>query len=177
MSTIFGKYEMSPEVQIRANELYEQHRRQIYVRTDQLFAALMILQWIACLMSAWWISPRSWAGPYSQTHIHVWAALILGGIITSLPVLMTVALPGSAITRHTVAVAQMLTSALIIHLMGGRIESALPRFWIAGIFSRLPRLARIDNGDGRGGSRSFAARHVLAGIGIRGAFHVLVPNV
>ncbi len=78
MSTTLGKYEISPEVQQRANELYEQHRHQIYIRTDQLFAALMILQWAACLLSAWWISPRSWAGPESTVHIHLWAAADLG---------------------------------------------------------------------------------------------------
>jgi len=113
----------SPDIQRRTDVLFQQHQHQIYVRTDQLFAALLALQWLACIFIAYWISPQAWAGPYSQTHIHVLAALLLGGIITSVPVLLTFTMPGKAITRHTIAVAQMLTSALLIHLMGGRIEA------------------------------------------------------
>ena len=45
------------------------------------------------------------------------------GGLSLLPVFLTLVLPGRAITRHTIAVAQMLTSALLIHLMGGRIET------------------------------------------------------
>src|SRR5205807_7351330 len=67
--------------------------------------------------------PRTWAGTMSQAHIHVWAAVFVGGAISSLPVFMVWKRPGRAVTRHTIAVAQMLTSALLIHLTGGRIET------------------------------------------------------
>jgi hypothetical protein len=40
-----------------------------------------------------------------------------------LPVFLAFKRPGYAFTRHTIAVAQMLTSALLIHLTGGRIET------------------------------------------------------
>jgi signal transduction histidine kinase/DNA-binding response OmpR family regulator len=53
----------------------------------------------------------------------VWAAVFLGGAITFLPVIMIFAMPGKTITRHVVAVGQMLTSVLLIHLTGGRIET------------------------------------------------------
>src|SRR5205823_133889 len=39
------------------------------------------------------------------------------------PVFLAWRWPGRAFTRHTIAVAQMLTSALLIHLTGGRIET------------------------------------------------------
>src|SRR5262249_53702697 len=61
--------------------------------------------------------------PLSQTHIHVWAAWLLGGMITAAPVLLAWRKPGAFITRHVIAVAQMLTSAMLIHLTGGRIET------------------------------------------------------
>jgi CheY-like chemotaxis protein len=32
----------------RAEELFQQHRRQIFRQTDQLFAKLMLFQWLAC---------------------------------------------------------------------------------------------------------------------------------
>jgi two-component system sensor histidine kinase/response regulator len=107
----------------RAEELFRHHQNEIYRDTDQLFARLMVVQWVAGIVIALVVSPRSWAGQASQMHIHVWAAIFVGGIITAFPVWMTHAWPGAAITRHVVAVAQMLMSALLIGLTGGRIET------------------------------------------------------
>jgi two-component system, sensor histidine kinase and response regulator len=92
-------------------------------RTDRLFANLMILQWIAGIAAACWISPRTWIGATSLVHWHVWASILLGGAITSFPVFLAWTRPGQTLTRHVIAVAQMLTAALLIHLTGGRIET------------------------------------------------------
>ena len=107
----------------RARELFRDARESIYRQTDRLFANLMILQWIAGIAAALVISPRTWIGAASQTHWHVWAAVFLGGAITGFPVYLAWKHPGRALTRHTVAVAQMLFSALLIHLTGGRVET------------------------------------------------------
>jgi PAS domain S-box-containing protein len=107
----------------RAEELFQQHRRQIFRQTDQLFAKLMLFQWVACIVIALVVSPRTWAGGSSQIHIHVWAAVLIGGAISLFPVWMTRAWPGAVVTRHVIAVAQMLMSALLIALTGGRIET------------------------------------------------------
>jgi PAS domain S-box-containing protein len=107
----------------RARALFERHRQAIFRHTDYLFAGLLPAQWLAAIGLAWWISPRTWAGPSSQTHIHVWAALVLGGVITVLPVVLALLQPGKALTRHLIAVAQMLMGVLLIHLTGGRIET------------------------------------------------------
>jgi len=88
-----------------------------------MFAVLMAIQWLAGIAAAYWISPRTWAGTASQTHPHVWAALFLGGAISSLPIALALTRPGHASTRYTIAVAQMLFGALLIHLTGGRIET------------------------------------------------------
>jgi signal transduction histidine kinase len=107
----------------RSAALFADSENQILRRTDHMFAWLMVFQWLAGIAAALWISPRTWAGAMSQTHIHVWAAMLLGGAISSLPVYLAFKRPGRASTRHTIAVAQMLTSALLIHLTGGRIET------------------------------------------------------
>jgi PAS domain S-box-containing protein len=107
----------------RANELYEQHRQAIFRNTDRLFAKVMFFQWIAGILIALFISPRAWAGQSSQPGIHVWVALFLGGVISAVPIWMTRARPGAAITRYVIAVAQTLMSALLIGLTGGRIET------------------------------------------------------
>jgi signal transduction histidine kinase len=107
----------------RATQLFERSKDDIYERTDRMFARLMIFQWLAGVAAAIWISPRTWVGATSQIHVHVWAAVFLGGAITALPVFLAWKRPGHAATRHSIAIAQMLTSALLIHLTGGRIET------------------------------------------------------
>src|SRR3954464_1189734 len=107
----------------RAEELFHQHRRQIYRQTDQLFAKLMLFQWVACIIIALVVSPRTWDGTASQVHIHVWAAILIGGAISLFPIWMTRAWPGAVATRQVIAVAKMLMFALLIALTGGRIET------------------------------------------------------
>src|SRR5436305_3414996 len=107
----------------RVAEIFNEHQQDIYQRTDHMFAVLMALQWIAGIAAAYWISPLAWAGGTSRIHLHIWAALILGGTISSLPILLAIIQPGRPSTRYTIAVGQMLTGALLIHLTGGRIET------------------------------------------------------
>src|SRR5882672_616089 len=107
----------------RIVEIFNEHQQGICQRTDRMFAVLMALQWVAGVAAAYWISPLAWAGGTSRVHLHVWAALLLGGAISSFPIFLAVVQPGRPSTRYTIAVAQMLTGALLIHLTGGRIET------------------------------------------------------
>src|SRR5258707_3904360 len=86
----------------RAGQLVEEHRNRIYTQTSRLFTILMLVQWVAGIAAALWISPRTWTGGSSQIHIHVWLAVFLGGVITSLPVFLTIVRPRDAFTRYTV---------------------------------------------------------------------------
>src|SRR5260221_6046376 len=107
----------------RSEELYCEHQQAIYERTDRMFGGLMVFQWLAGIIAAVWLSPKTWIGTQSQIHVHVWAALIIGGAITILPVMLAWKFPGRVMTRQAIAVGQMLTSALLIHLSGGRVET------------------------------------------------------
>ena len=107
----------------RTSELFQEQHQGIIEHTDRLFARLMIFQWVFGMALAIWISPRTWAGTQSQIHLHLWAAVFLGGAITAVPVLFARLQPGRVLTRHAIAVGQMLMSALLIHLTGGRIET------------------------------------------------------
>ena len=107
----------------RANTLFAQYQLEIHSRTDRLFASLMALQWVAGIVFALWVSPRAWYGTVSRTHAHVWAAVFLGGAICVFPALLGLFRAGERSTRYTIAVAQMLMGALLIHLSGGRIET------------------------------------------------------
>jgi signal transduction histidine kinase/CheY-like chemotaxis protein len=107
----------------RTAELFQEQHQSIIKHTDRLFAHLMMWQWFFGLALAVWISPQTWSGTQSHVHVHLWAALILGGIVTIVPVLLALLRPGETLTRHVIAVGQMLMSALLIHLTGGRIET------------------------------------------------------
>jgi PAS domain S-box-containing protein len=107
----------------RAAVLFAEHQQRIVRRTDRLFAGLLVVEWLAGIVAALVISPRTWAGSLSQTHLHVWAALILGGAIVAFPIYLALGRPGQPLTRHVVGVGQMLFGALLIHLTGGRIET------------------------------------------------------
>ena len=123
MPELNREHDLSFDIARRASVLFSDMRSAIFRRTDRLFACLMVFQWLAGIVAALVLSPTAWAGEQSQPHIHVWAAIFLGGAITLLPVALVLAVPGKTVTRHVIAIAQMLTSGLLIHLSGGRIET------------------------------------------------------
>ncbi len=116
-------YELSPSVAERAQQLYDADLDLAHRRIDRLFAFLLITEWGGLVAIACFLSPLAWVGKESYTHPHIWAATVLGGIIASLPLILIAFRPGAAITRHAVAIGQMLMSTLLIHLLGGRLES------------------------------------------------------
>lgn len=107
----------------RKKELLAQKHFEICRDTDRWFVKLLIFQWIFGIILSLIVSPRTWAGQYSQVHIHVWAAIFLGGAIIFFPIVLGILNPGKTLTRHVIAVGQVLYSALLIHLTGGRIET------------------------------------------------------
>src|SRR5438874_5814962 len=117
------KPQLSESVLQFAKQQLRDHQQLIYKRTDRLFVKLMILQWLAGVVIALWISPKIWVGSESQTLSQVWAALFLGGAIIFFPVLLGWMQPGTTSTRYLMAIAQMLMGGLLIHLTGGRIET------------------------------------------------------
>jgi len=47
----------------------------VHTRTDRMFAWLMLVQWLAGIAAALWLSPRTWLGASSALHLHVPAAV------------------------------------------------------------------------------------------------------
>jgi hypothetical protein len=119
----------------RAEERYATERTKLMAATDRMFGGLMLGQWAFAVVIALVVSPWAWEGKARTVHMHVWTAIILGGIISSLPLILIKTRPGSTLTRHVVAAAQMLFSALLIHLSGGRIETHFHVFGSLGILA------------------------------------------
>ena len=150
---------MSPSIAERSESLLAAASQKLHSRTDRLFAGLMAFQYFAGIGAALVISPRTWAGTQSNPHIHVWAAAILGGLITGPPVVLALTRPGRPFTRHVIAAGQALMGALLIHLSGGRIETHFH------IFGSLAFLALYR--DWRvliTASATIAADHVMRGM-------------
>ncbi|GEM_PF-2188648 len=94
-------------------------RRSLCQATDSVFGLLMLFQW--------WQPPVGLFGTHGlakrQLCISPSRLRLSGGPISGVPVLLTVKYSEAAITRRVVAVSQMLFSALLMHLTGGRIET------------------------------------------------------
>jgi methyl-accepting chemotaxis protein len=123
------------DIKQRAQHIYARMRGQDFCSHDRMFAMLMTVQWGAAIALAFFVSPRTWAGPMSETHLHVFAAIFLGGVITGVPTGLAWWKPGTKLTRHTIAAGQLLMSGLLIHLTGGRIETHFHVFASLGILA------------------------------------------
>ena len=93
------------------------------MRTDGWFGHLLLFQWLAAIAVALWVSPLTWEGTTARPISTSGAAFFLGAAIIALPLALIFWRRGQTITRHTIAAAQMLMGALLIHLCGGRIET------------------------------------------------------
>jgi hypothetical protein len=107
----------------RAEELYREQTVKRHVMVSRMFAVLLVVQYVASVAAAFVVSPFAWAGKERVLHMHVWIAILGGAGITILPVLLAIFRPAAPLTRHVIAASQMLSSALLIHLTGGRIET------------------------------------------------------
>ena len=120
--TLAAMQTSAPEA-TRADRLFDEHQDQLFRRAGRIFAPLMVIQWVFGILIAVTFSPYGWAGKVKSIHVHVYAAVLLGAVISSAPLLLSLTRPTWVVTRHVVAIAQMLWSALLIHLTGGRIET------------------------------------------------------
>ncbi len=110
-------------IQSRADALRHGYELELWCKTDHLFAALMLIQWFAAIVISLWLSPYLWEGLNYRLHPHVWSAALLGAAIALPPAWLAWRRSGELSTRLVVATAQMILSALLIHLTGGRIET------------------------------------------------------
>jgi hypothetical protein len=108
---------------LRAETIRDEQLRVRRMRIDRMFAVLLVVQYLAGIAGALWVSPFAWAGKERVLHMHVWVAILGGAGIIILPILLAIFRPGTVLTRHVIAASQMLSSALLIHLTGGRIET------------------------------------------------------
>ena len=119
---IFASLRSEPTSE-RAAELFRQQRDAVYRQTDQLFARVLLLEWAVLLIVAFFVSPANGHATLAAGQARIWSALLIGGIMTLIPLALVRWRSGAASTRYAIAAAQMVHSGLLIALSGGRMES------------------------------------------------------
>jgi PAS domain S-box-containing protein len=115
----------SCSLSLRAQELTRERLREIACDTDRRFAILAVVEWLALIAASVWMAPLFWVGSQQP---HIWMAVLAGGVIISAPVFLTWKNSGHVLTRHVVAVAQMLMAGMLVHMAGGRVETHFAYF-------------------------------------------------
>lgn len=108
---------------VRSIELFDEQLGQVSLRTDQMMVWLLVSEYVIAIVCAVLISPLAWRGSQFEPHIHVYYAILLGGLIVGFPLWAAFKQPGKPTTRYLLSAAQMLIGSLLIHLSGGRIET------------------------------------------------------
>jgi two-component system sensor histidine kinase/response regulator len=111
------------EQRVRVREIYEENMARLRARADDFLARLLLAHWLVEVLVARWLTPYTWIGDVYSIHLHVWLALVLGGLISLPPCLLLLREKSSLFVSHWLATSLGLSSCLLIHLSGGRIET------------------------------------------------------
>ncbi len=106
----------------RAELLFSNQHKRVCKELDKLFSILLLLEYAAGIMIAC-CSAYSWNGSVAHVNPHLYLAIGGGLAIISLPILFTIYFRGSLVTRVSISIAQIVMTALLIDLTGGRIET------------------------------------------------------
>lgn len=111
------------KVDEKSQELFDESYKQLCIDNDNVFAILLFVQWFSAVAVAMFVSPLTWIGAQGLVSVHIYASLIIGGLLTLFPYYLIRKDPGAVINRYSNVIAQGLYSVLFIHLTGGRIET------------------------------------------------------
>lgn len=95
----------------------------ITTQIDRIMLWLLGLEWLGMMLTAFLLSPRTWDGAESRIHPHLVVAIFAGPVFIIPAIVLGLLYPARPLTRHVVAVAQMLVSSVLIDITGGRIET------------------------------------------------------
>src|SRR5687768_598286 len=88
----------------RADQIFAKRFDANARRVDRMFVVLMLAQWAFAIIVAIWLSPYAWEGKEKAVHLHVYIAVVIGGLLSSLPIALALLRPGTKLTRYVIAV-------------------------------------------------------------------------
>lgn len=113
----------SPALGQKAEENFRAYQDKMARRVDRMMACLLAAEWAGAILVALFLSPSTWTGAERHIHPHLWTILLLGPLVVGAPVALTILCPAQNVTRHLIAIAQMLISIILIDVTNGRIET------------------------------------------------------
>ncbi|WP_029246757.1 ATP-binding protein [Schlesneria paludicola] len=104
--------------QDRCDEILQQYQDAIRTRADRFFTALLILEYLLGITAM--IGKACWSESV-EFHGRCFAATIIGAFFLSPPLYSAWYWPARPLTRHTIAITQMLFAAFLFHASTGQI--------------------------------------------------------
>src|SRR4029079_7431857 len=92
----------------RADELFQQHRLNVFRHADLFLSQLLLVEWPSAVLIAVFAPPEVWFMPHHTLSIGI--AAVAGGFLSIFPFCLARFSPSRPLTRHTIAIAQMLMS-------------------------------------------------------------------
>ncbi len=132
---------LKEKVEERARLRFQENLTKRAIRVDRLFAQLMAVQFFAVVAIAMWWTPKTWIGLQPSIHIHVTAAISIGLMLTGLVCAFAYTDAGNPGNAIAISISQVIVSALLIHLCGGRIET---HFHVFGSLAFLAQYKRFE---------------------------------
>jgi PAS domain S-box-containing protein len=110
-------------IDLRSGKLFLEALDRVHKRADHGFAWLMAIQWVVGVAVFMARSAHASADVVLVTRVHVCQALLVGAALGAPMIFLAVYCSGRGITRHAAAIMQMLWSAVVIHVAGGRVAT------------------------------------------------------
>lgn len=102
------------------HEVFHTRLERIHRQTDFLFGVLFGLQWIFAIVLVTFAGPLGISATYSQPS-PILVAVLVGGLLSALPIAFALVRPAAFTTRLVVATCQIGYSALLIYLTDGHL--------------------------------------------------------
>lgn len=107
----------------RVEEIFQAQLTGVRTRSTRWLGAVLLLHWPAAVIVAATVTPRTWIGGTSSVHLHLWAALCIGALLSLPPAYAAWRCADRSASRMVIAIAFAVWSAFLIHLTGGRLET------------------------------------------------------
>ncbi|WP_426752817.1 PAS domain S-box protein [Myxococcus sp. Y35] len=118
----------------RSEVLFSEQLRRGHVSVDHLFAGLLFVQWMLAVAASILLSTNTWMRRLAWPLDNVHGALLLGAVLSGIPIVLARLRPGYPLTRHVIATAQLLWASVLVHVSGGRLDSY---FYVTGSLAVL----------------------------------------
>lgn len=100
--------------------LLQRDKDQTTLRANRIILSILSVEWVICIVTAFLTSPKTWSGPDPSTHLHVYLAILGGGLLTLFPAYLAWRHGNHPATRIVIAIAAVMFTTIYTTILGGR---------------------------------------------------------